>query len=158
MSSVVGFTLYRGLTPPRWQAALAAQARALRRFPALVSECLPLGEATLAIWGRPDLLNRVWRAPDGAVAVLVGSPHGHVDRQSWVPDFVVQGSDPPSAMPWDGRTVVVRASDGGRRWDMWTDWVGSIPVYYAQVEQGWIASTLEPVVVAAAGFSPHAPR
>ena len=36
---------------------------------------------------------------------------------------------------------------------MWTDWVGSIPVYYAQLDHGWIASTLEPVVVAAAEFS-----
>jgi hypothetical protein len=37
---------------------------------------------------------------------------------------------------------------------MWNDWLGSIPVFHAQIGQRRIASTLEPVTVAAAGYTP----
>jgi len=36
---------------------------------------------------------------------------------------------------------------------MWNDWLGSIPVYHTQVQNGRVASTLEPVPVASAGFT-----
>jgi hypothetical protein len=38
---------------------------------------------------------------------------------------------------------------------MWNDWNGSIPVFHAQIGKGRIASTLEPAVVAAAGYTPN---
>jgi hypothetical protein len=37
---------------------------------------------------------------------------------------------------------------------MWNDWLGSIPVFHAEIGAGRIASTLEPVTVAAAGYTP----
>ena len=38
---------------------------------------------------------------------------------------------------------------------MWNDWLGSIPVFHAKIGNGRIASTLEPVTVAAAGYTPE---
>ena len=85
--------------------------------------------------------------------MLVGSPHGEVRWERDVPALFGGDGGREVTIPWEGRTVVLRVTDDGRRWDLWTDWVGSIPVYFARLDQGWIASTLEPVVVAAAGFS-----
>ena len=153
MSSIVGFTLTRGLAPRRRHAALAAQSRALGHFPALVRESLPLGETTLDVWGHAGFDSRIWRAEDGTAAVVVGSPQGPVDWQREARAFLGPEAPLTADLPWDGRTIVARVCEGGRRWDMWTDWVGSIPVYHAQLDEGWIASTFEPVVVAAAEFS-----
>ena len=57
-------------------------------------------------------------------------------------------------LPWEGRVILLRISSGGKRWTMWNDWLGSIPVFYAEIESGRIASTLEPVTVAAADYTP----
>lgn len=153
MASIVGFTLARGLTPRRLQAARQAEARALSHVPALGHQAVPVGSSALTIWGHQDLSRRVSRAPDGSIAVLVGSPSGRVAWDEIASGFVDPDRDGDAEIPCDGRVVVVGISGDGRRWDVWTDWVGSIPVFYARLDQGWIASTFEPVVVAAAGFS-----
>ena len=84
---------------------------------------------------------------------LIGSPHGAI----YWPDVqasVAQAAHPDDfELPWDGRVILLRVSADGRQWTMWNDSIGGIPVFYTQIKQGCVASTLEPVVVAAAKFS-----
>lgn len=152
MPSLVGFTLYRGLTADSIRAALRAQRRALRHYPHLKSTSLKAGKSQLEVWGHPDLDECLYAEPDGTIAALVGFPH---EKVTW-PEAARQlfGSQPADTLriPWDGQVVLLRISEGGRVWTLWNDWMGSVPVYYARAGDGWILSTLEPVVVAAAGF------
>ena len=90
-------------------------------------------------------------APDGSLLVLIGSPHGNVVWNDVQEDLLSSDFE----LPWDGRVIFLRVSADGKRWTMWNDWIGSITVYYAEIERGRIASTLEPVTVSAAGYTPE---
>jgi hypothetical protein len=153
--SLVGFTLYRGLTPERVWAGLEAQRRALRPFPHLRSASLPAGDSRLEIWGHPELDERVHIRPDGTLSAFIGIPHGEVNWQESVSHLFGHDAVEKLEIPWDGRTILLQISEGGTCWTLCNDWIGSIPVYHARIGNGWIASTLEPVVVAAAAFSPE---
>lgn len=154
MPSLLGFTLHRGLTAESTQAGLQAQHRALRHYPRLKCSSLNAGLSRLEVWGHPELDERVHTEPDGTISALIGSPHGRIEWQKTAPELFNSGSLDRTTIPWDGQVILLRIAEGGRLWTLWNDWVGSIPVYYARVDDGWILSTLETVVVAAAGFTP----
>ena len=56
-------------------------------------------------------------------------------------------------LPWEGRVVLLRISADGERWTLWNDWLGAITVFHAAGPSGLVASTLEPAVVAAMGYT-----
>jgi hypothetical protein len=149
MNSVVGFTVFSNLPEDSLKALQAAHDHALAYF-TLQKRSLVLGETRLELWGRNGMDERIHTLPDGSLAVLVGSPHGKVVLRDVQGDLLSGNFE----LPWDGRVVVLRISADGKRWTMWNDWLGSIPVFHAQIGQGRIASTLEPVTVAAAGYTP----
>ena len=147
-NAIIGFSLVTGLAPERRHRALAAQRTALAPFATLTHQALSLGVSHLDLWGHGELSERLHRLPDGSLLVLVGSPHGTV---SWAA-LPAAASAPEGAafeIPWEGRVVLLKISPDGRRWTLWNDWVGSIPVFHATAEGGRAASTLEPVLTAA---------
>ncbi|NWG35232.1 MAG: hypothetical protein HXY42_12375 [Chloroflexi bacterium] len=149
MNSIVGFTIFSGLTEDSQAALEAAQARALNYFEHLQQKTLTLGETRLHVWGRKGMEERIRSLADGSLAVVVGSPHGKV-AVSDVEETLLSGK---FEIPWDGRVLLLHISADGKRWRLWNDWLGSIPVFHAQIGNGRIASTLEPVVVASAGYT-----
>lgn len=154
MSNIVGFSAILGLTEERLTTALAAQGRALGYLKHLEHQSIEIGESRLELWGHKGCSERVHYLPDGSVLALIGSPHNKV---CWpeVTERLVKARRPEEfELPWEGRVILLRISADGQRWTMWNDWVGSIPVFHTEIKQGRIASTLEPVVVAAAGFTP----
>lgn len=150
MNSIVGFSIFTGLDENAARRLSAAQERALSRFEHLKRKTLSLGLTRLEIWGHGEVTERLHTLPDGSLAILVGSPHGEV-RLADLQDDLLAGK---FEIPWDGRVILLHFSADGRRWTMWNDWLGSIPVFHAQIGRGRVASTLEPVVVASAGYTP----
>ncbi|MCK6538959.1 MAG: asparagine synthase-related protein [Anaerolineales bacterium] len=150
MGSIVGFTLFNDLKEVAVKRLLAAQERALSFFKDLERKSLALGETSLEVWGHREISERIHPMSDGSLLVLIGSPHGSV---KWEEAREALHSD-KFELPWDGRVILLRISADGRRWTMWNDWLGSIPVFHAEPGSGRIASTLEPVVVASAGYTP----
>ena len=152
MNSLVGFTVYSGLSEDRALFLKAAQHRVLSQFAHLDHKTILVGDTYLEIWGRGESQNAIHTMPDGSVLALIGSPQGQVSWQSVERDLF----EDKFQLPWDGRVILLRVSADGKSWTMWNDWLGSIPVYYAEVNGGRIASTLEPVIVASAGFTADA--
>jgi hypothetical protein len=153
MGSIVGFTAFHNPDIESVKRALAAQQRMLSNFTHLEHRTLALGETRTELWGHKDLSDCLHSLPDGSLLVLVGSPHGEV---SWseLEESLARTTGPDDfELPWDGRVILLRISADGKRWTMWNDWIGSIPVFHCQIDRGHICSTLEPAVVAAAGFS-----
>jgi hypothetical protein len=154
MGSIVGFSLFSELESDVVKRLLASQEEALAGFNHLERKSISLGTTSLEIWGHKYISDRIHTMPDGSLLALIGSPHGKV---MW-PDVqeALQKSTTSSGFqpPWDGRVVLLHISADGRRWTMWNDWLGSIPVFYTSIGRGRVASTLEPVVVASAGYTP----
>jgi hypothetical protein len=154
VNAAVGFTAVWQGTAGHLAAARAAQRRALAHFDELGQLPVRQGKTELDLWGRDDLSDCLHYLPDGSLLVLIGSPLGDF---SWatIQTRLTKLSNPGDfELPWDGRVVLLKISPDGNQWLMWNDWLGSIPVFHTQRGQGRIASTLEPAVVAAAGFTP----
>jgi len=149
MGSIVGFTLTQGLPPAEVELALAAQRRVVSAFDDVHSLSLAVGGSRLDLWGRGDLSDRVQRLADGSVLALVGSPHGRVSWRDVTFTQLPAGRSQDFELPWDGRVILLGVGVDGQQWVLWTDWVGSIPVFHGRRGAGRIASTLEPVVIAA---------
>ncbi|GAB4458450.1 MAG: hypothetical protein Kow0070_12110 [Anaerolineales bacterium] len=150
MHSIVGFTLFSALDETAVRRLLAAQERALSQFRHLERKTFSLGRTRLDVWGHNGMETRLHTLPHGSLLALIGSPHGEVNLRD-VQDALLTDR---FELPWEGRVVLLRVSADGKRWTMWNDWLGSLPVFHAQIGRGRIASTLEPVVVASAGFTP----
>jgi hypothetical protein len=148
MNSVVGFTIFSNLPEKKLKVLQAAHDRALAYF-ALQRRSLVLGETRLELWGRKGMEERIHTLPDGSLAILVGSPHGKAVLRDVQDDLLSGGFE----LPWDGRVILLHVSADGRRWMMWNDWLGSIPVFHTSIGRERVASTLEPVTVAAAGYT-----
>lgn len=149
VNSLVGFTLASGIEENDLGVAISAQRRALARHGHLNSISLRLGETILEVWGHGKLEERIHYLPEGGVLVLVGSPHNRIPW-SLVEEKVGRGSGAENfEFPWDGRVILLQISADGRQWKMWNDWVGSIPVFHITHGRWRVASTLEPVTVAA---------
>ena len=151
MNSVIGFSIFSNLPDDSTRALGVAQNRALAYYPHLLKRSLVLGETHLELWGHTGMDERIHTLPDGSLAVIIGSPHGSVVLKDAQYDLLSNEFE----IPWDGRVILLRVSPDGKHWTMWNDWLGSIPVFHTQIGQGRVASTLEPVTVAAAGYTPE---
>lgn len=151
MNLVIGFTIFSNLPENRIKALQVAQDRALAYFPHLERRSLTLGGTHLELWGHKGMDESIHTMPDGSLLALIGSPHSKVVWDE-VQDNLLSGI---FELPWDGRVILLRVSAGGKCWTMWNDWLGSIPVFHAETGQSRIASTLEPVTVATAGYTPN---
>ena len=154
MNSVIGFSLLYQLPSQRSEKALTAQNTALGYFKHLQRRSLSIGDLRLELWGHNDLNERVHYLPDGTLLALIGSPLGKVSLPDVGEQILNAENITDLELPWDGRTILLRISADGKRWMMWNDWLGSIPVFHTKIGDGRIASTLEPVTVAAAGYTP----
>ncbi|GAB4458447.1 MAG: hypothetical protein Kow0070_12100 [Anaerolineales bacterium] len=150
MQSIVGFTLSTNLPENRLKTYETAHRRALEHFPHLQRRSITAGETRLDVWGREGMERYLHTLPDGSLLALIGSPHGEVNLRNMQDALLTDRFE----LPWDGRVILLRVSADGKRWTMWNDWLGSMPVFHAQIGRGRIASTLEPVVVASTGFTP----
>lgn len=153
MGSAVGFSAWFNLPPERQKRANVARERALAQFSLFDVMTFVRGESTVEVWGRPDFAQRVHELSDGSLLVLVGSPLGEISWR-YIEENMMKAGFSRFEPPWDGRFVLFHVSADGKRWTMWNDWLGSIPVFHSQLRDGRIASTIEPVIVAAAGFTP----
>ena len=155
MGGIVGFTIHHNLSSERNHSLLEAQHQALSSFDWFDKKTLTVGKSCLYLWGRRDVLDRVHNLPDGSVAVLIGSPHNKISWQSVEANLLGAKTAEDFQLPWEGRVILLRVSADGNHWTMWNDWLGSIPVFHTKIGEGRIASTLEPVTVAAAGYTPN---
>lgn len=131
------------------------QTRAVQHYEWLKRESITIGVTRLEIWGHNNLHENIYYLPDGSVAALINLPNHGIQLQKISEKLIEQSSHETFELPWDGRVILLWVSADGQRWTMWNDWIGSIPVFHAQIGNGRIASTLEPVTVAGAGYSPH---
>jgi hypothetical protein len=154
MGTVIGFTIYRNISLHRVPSLIEAQNQAISHFEWLERKSLKIGETCLDLWGHKEVMDWVHTMPDGSVVVLIGSFHNQVSWQKVEADLLEAKNIDEFVVPWEGRVIFVRVSADGRYWTIWNDWIGSIPVFHAKIGDGRIASTLEPVVVAAAGYTP----
>ncbi|NSW52299.1 MAG: hypothetical protein HPY85_07335 [Anaerolineae bacterium] len=152
MNGAVGFTLIRNGSPDQQRKADAAHQAAISHFPALGVFSVIIGQTNLTIWGRTTLAECVHELPDGSHLVLVGTPVGDCSWSVIESEWVGLKPAEDFRIPWDGRVVLIWISPEGNQWILWNDWLGSIPVYYCDSPSWRIASTLEPVVVAANAF------
>lgn len=153
MNSVIGFSIWRHISDQNQKSARAAQDLALAHFKHLERSKLSIGASTVEIWGHQNLAERTHRLADGSLLILIGSPLGDSAWQKLEESIRAQDSSTRFIPPWDGRFILFHVSADGEQWTMWNDWLGSIPVFHASISDGEIASTLEPVVVKAAGFT-----
>ena len=154
MGSIVGFSLFSELEADVVKRLLASQEEALASFNHLERKSISLGTTSLEIWGHKCVSERIHTMPDGSLLALIGSPHGEVVWPKLQDALERNGKPTDFRIPWDGRVILLHVSADGRRWTMWNDWLGSIPVFYTSIGRGRVASTLEPVVVASAGYTP----
>ena len=154
MGSIVGFSIFKGLDSGDADRLLTSQEDALSFFKDLERKSIPLGLTRLELWGHRNINDRVHTLPDGSFVALIGSPHGDVDWLKARASLEKNVKPVQFELPWEGRVILLRISPDGRLWTMWNDWLGSIPVFHAEIGDGRVASTLEPVVVASAGYTP----
>jgi hypothetical protein len=150
MNALVGFSISSNLPPDRLESLHVALDHALTQFRHLERKSLHLGDTRLDLWGHTGMAEQVNTLPDGSVCAVIGSPHAPVVWET-IQDALL---DNRFELPWDGRVILLHISADGNCWRIWNDWLGSIPVFYASIGNGRMASTLEPATVAAAGYAP----
>lgn len=154
MGSIVGFTVFLELSPEAATRATEAEDRALARFVHLERRTILIGAATLHVWGHSQLFDRIHSMPDGSTLVLIGSPHNEIAWHA-VQETLLKSEHPDDfTLPWEGRVILLQVGSDGRRWRIWNDWLGSITIYHADIQNGRIASTLEPVTVSTTAATP----
>ncbi len=153
---IVGFTIHHGLSIAAANRHDRALRKALSHFPWLRKMEYTIGQSRLQVWGHGDIDDCVHTTADGDLLALIGSPRHDVPWEDVETSLSeLSGNSDSFVLPWEGRAILIRIGAQDDRWVMWNDWVGSIPVFHASVDQGRVASTLEPVVVAAAGYTPN---
>lgn len=150
MGSITGFTIFLDLSPEEVKRTISAEDRVLSRFTRLGRHILPIGSATLRVWGRSGISDCIHTMPDGSVLALIGSPHNDITWRDVQESFLKTDRPEDFVLPWEGRITLLHISPDGRRWQIWNDWMGSITTYYASTSHGRVVSTLEPATVAAA--------
>ena len=154
MNSIVGFSLFYNLSAPSLDAALAAQTVVLNQHKHLSHFSITVGASRLELWGHNDLNSRALYLADGSLLALIGSPLGNIALADVGDRLLKLRALDKFELPWDGRAILLRVSADGQQWTMWNDWLGSIPVFHAPIGKGRVASTIEPVTVAAGGYTP----
>ena len=155
MSSLVGFSLYYNVPIRNLEAALVAEHRIIDYFSHLTKHTLTIGTTRLDLWGHNPLAKHIHTMPDGSVLALIGSPHSECAWTQIQEKLLKKEKRGDFDLPWEGRVILLCISADGGRWTMWNDWMGSIPVFHAEIGVGRVASTLEPVVVTSAGYDHH---
>ena len=150
MGSIIGFSLFDNLEEGAITRLTNAQRKALTVVDHLEQKIFTYGTAQLVVWGHGGISDQLHTLPDGSVLALIGSPHNKVTWKDAQEKILSNNFD----LPWEGRVILLRVSVDGKRWTLWNDWLGSIPVFHAEVGNGRIASTLEPATVSAAGYTP----
>lgn len=153
LNRIVGLTLSSRLDSVSTARRKKASDRALRHFPWLSRTEIEQNGTSLELWGHGNLNEMVHKDSRGNLLALVGSPQP-------VPDWVsvertLDGISGPTEFraSWDGRFLLAKVASDGDGWTLWNDWCGAVPVFHARIGDGFIASTLEPVTVAAAGYT-----
>lgn len=142
MDHIVGFTIYRGLGKQVAKKLREVNGEVLELFPWLNKKSMRVGEVTIVVWGHGDLKKSVKKS-GGELWLVCGSaifPSGwrFVEKQK---EKVLRD------LKLEDRYVLVRVKPGGSV-EFWTDWCGSLSVFYGcEGRSGLVASTLEPVVV-----------
>ncbi len=155
MNTLIGFSAIYGGTQHENKQATAAQRQALSHFEHLKQQQISVGKTRLSVWGHNNIESCLHHAADGSLLVLIGQPIGNFSWQAVEDALYPVGKPKAFTLPWDGRIILLQISANGEAWTLWNDWLGSIPVFHTSLNQGRVASTLEPVTVAAAGFSGH---
>lgn len=153
LNRIVGFAISTGLPETSVVKQASALHNALVHFPWLKYLSFSFGQSQLEVWGHGDLPDCIHHLEDGSLLAVVGSTS---DNVSWSKlEEQLRGINNPEnlELPWDGRVILIKINADGRHWTIWSDWIGSIPIFHAKIGGGRIASTLEPVVVAAAGYT-----
>lgn len=154
----VGFTLTFTKNNPRQ----TITTEILKNFPWLSLQSYILGDLTLELWGHGDISEMIWKAPDESTFVLIGSPDNHVSWDDFWQSYSQQHEEEVS-LPWEGRCILLKipsvpldknaSKNMSKSVSVWTDWMGSIPIYYGAVQQRFVVSTLEPVAVSYLGLT-----
>ena len=150
---IIGFVVKK--TPERCLQPIGGtdQNRALSHFPWLSQLSLKVGNTEISFWGHGELEKCIHHQADGALLALIGSPVKGIPLDQ-VEVRLNKISNPEDFhLPWDGRVILLKISANGDSWTMWNDWAGSIPVFHAKIGQCRLASTLETLVVANAGYT-----
>jgi hypothetical protein len=149
----VGFYLSGSLPREAAKRGLSACNNALHYFPWLKRRRLQHGVAQLELWSHHNPEDSLYFDKLGNLFVLIGSPMNNISWSDTLERLAKQEDD-AFEVPWEGRCVLIRISPAGQDWTMWNDWCGAIPVFHTLVDDVPVASSLEPPVVAAAGFTP----
>jgi hypothetical protein len=152
MIGAIGFTLLMHGDDGQRQRADSALAAALAHFPALEQQSIVIGATTLVLWGREGVEQCAHTLPDGSMLAVVGTPVGKTSWTEVENALTTIENLQAFRLPWDGRVILLHISTDGTTWTIWNDWLGSIPIFYANFPDWRIASTLEPAVVEAAQF------
>lgn len=153
MNSIVGFTALYKVDAEELTRAIAAQEQALDYFKWLKRTSIEIGHTRIDVWGHGKLESRLRRLPDGTLLALIGSPVGECSLETLDDRLAEATLNGHFELPWDGRFILLRISADGECWTTWNDWCGSIPLFHHRNGAKRFASTLEPLVVAAAGYS-----
>ena len=154
---IVGLRLRTAIADHAALAGDRAADRALGHFPWLARECRTIGATEVEVWGHGALAGDMHVLHDGALVIRVGRPVGDAGLPATAAEAaraVALGRGADFRIPWDGRLLLLHISADGLRWNAWSDWAGSIPLFHAATGAGRVASTLEPVVVASAEYTP----
>ncbi len=146
MDRIVGMTVVHGLDEAAAARASGAERRALDELPWLASGEVEIGATRVRFWGHGDPGRLVHRLAGGRLAIVAGQPVPAPDAAA------LAGLG--DRVPWEGRLLILRVSADGSEWEAFNDWSGSLQAFHAPAGAGRILSTLEPVVVAAAGLDP----
>jgi hypothetical protein len=103
------------------------------------------GATNVCAWMHRDVNSPFYVSPNNELMMIVGSPFEdtiYIDQA--YEDIQKRGDE--YTIPWEGRCSLVLINQNGSIWEIWTDWLSTVPIYYGE-SNGRIASTLEPVVV-----------
>jgi asparagine synthase (glutamine-hydrolysing) len=153
MNSMVGFWVSEGLDDAGRARRDAAFARLMDRMPWLKVHRDRVGSCEFCVWGHGVPERLVCRTDEGGAVLFAGSPDVTLDADRFREAAEKTADCMSFRIPWDGRTAILKIEKSGASWTVWSDWCGSLPVFYAHAAGGAIAATLEPVIVAAGGYT-----
>jgi hypothetical protein len=151
---LVGFSIARGLSTYQLQRWDKAHEAVFTLFPHLHHSELTIGASVLCVWSHFDPNISITKTQGGDVLILAGSPLNNCDSRQLESLLC----NPPvfansTRLPLEGRVLVARISTDGKEWQLWNDWVGSIPVFLSKLDTVELISTLEPVALCGTDLS-----
>ncbi|MFH1317466.1 MAG: asparagine synthase-related protein [Candidatus Omnitrophota bacterium] len=152
MYGAVGFFLSGSLALEAKEKAVLACGQALSHFPWLERKRLQHGSGQLELWSHHNPDSSTYVDNFGNLFTLIGPYSSTILWEDAIEQLEKQG-DNAFELPWEGRCVLIRISRTGEDWTIWNDWCGSIPVFHIAVNGLSFVSSLEPLIVAAAGFT-----